>query len=697
MSAAETSPSSDKLQLWRLFILGRTVVTGVFMLVLFSVNAWTVPAMLKPLFMVAGLQFAINAAYFYFWRQRDVNFMGYLCFILEIILITLLILFFGPGGHVFILAYLWPIIMGGWLLGARALLSFTLFSTISYALLFFLSRQGIQFLVGVNVTEITYQAFTLSLPYLAFVALLSWLLTKEAQKREADLRCQYMALQEANALLRSLFRASEEIMGCLHIEELAASAIRQVIEITGQDTVAFYARQSGHLTLVQKSNTHTFWPKTQRTPVMVKRLETFNAESTLPWQATAPSPESPQNAPESAQPVMIQLALRSPRGLEGVLSVLSSSDRALDGGQVHILQILGHQLGIALENVRLFQDLQSERNWLQAILTHMSEAVIVVDEHRILLSNRAAEHMLGLREGQPLPAWFTAALKQNRRAAEGQGFLFLEHNGRAISLSASQLETFEQRSVCTLYVARDITDQVQAERVKSDFVAYTSHELRTPLTTIKMILPLLLMDTPRESKSYEYLKIIETQVERQRRLINNVLDLARLEAGRYALPPEIVDPREVIEAALRVCRPLAEERRIDLSIEQMRLPSSFVSNSGGLEQVLINLLSNAIKFTDPGGRVMVSCTQIDQELVFAVQDTGIGMSEEEQKRIFEKFYTVHNPRKRGEGTGLGLVISKMIVQELGGYIRVTSEVGKGSRFSVHLPLEMPRREPSPAR
>ena len=110
------------------------------------------------------------------------------------------------------------------------------------------------------------------------------------------------------------------------------------------------------------------------------------------------------------------------------------------------------------------------------------------------------------------------------------------------------------------------------------------------------------------------------------------------------------------------------------------------SNVAGLEQVLINLLSNAIKFTDPGGSVTVSCAQGKGGLILAVEDTGIGLSDEEQARIFQKFYTVHNPHKRGEGTGLGLVISRLIVEGLGGSIRVRSEVGQGSCFSVHLPI-----------
>ncbi len=688
MLAAETSTTEDKRQLWRLFIIGRSVVTGVFVLALFGVNHWMVPEMLQPLFMVAALQFAINGVYLYLWQQRDFVFLGYLCFIVEVVLITLLILFFGPGGHVFVLAYLWPIIMGGWLLGPKALLSLTLLSTMAYALLFALIRLDILVLEGVRVTDITYQAFTLSLPYLAFVALSSWLLTKEIQKSEEHLRRQNEALHDANARLRALFKASEDILSSLRLQELVSAALSQVNAITGHETAALYLRRDGHLALVQQTRPADDWPQIQGAPVTVRKLETLDEGESLLWQSptSAHSADLDPHTAERRQPVMTQVVLRSPRGLEGVLSVLSPTDSLLDASQTQALQILGHQLGVALENARLVHDLQRERNRLQSILSQMGEAVVVANEEGVLLCNRAAQHLLGIHQGRPLPGWFVAQIEEVAHPPQEPRLITLDHRSRAMSLSISRLEADEDTPASILYVARDMTEQIQAERMKSDFVAYTSHELRTPLTTIKMVLPLLLMDTPQETSSYEYLKIIEAQVERQRRLVNNILDLARLEAGRYPLPMEPVDPNGVIASVVDVCRPLAEEKGLALSVHPLDAPLTLHSNAAGLEQVLINLLSNACKFTEAGGCVTLSAAQEDDELILSVEDTGIGLSEEEQTRIFVKFYTVHNPYKRGEGTGLGLVISRLIVEGLGGSIRVCSQPGVGSCFAVHLPL-----------
>jgi signal transduction histidine kinase len=235
-----------------------------------------------------------------------------------------------------------------------------------------------------------------------------------------------------------------------------------------------------------------------------------------------------------------------------------------------------------------------------------------------------------------------------------------------------------------LYVARDITREAEIERMKSDFVAYASHELRTPLTTIKTLVRLLLMDAPEDSKRQEYLDIINTQAGRQIRLIENLLNLTRLEAGRYELPREPVDAHHIVRSVVDGCQPLAEEKGLHVKVRDAG-DGRFVSNRGGLEQVLTNLVSNAIKFTEEGGEITVACRTEGNHVAFSVKDSGVGMTEEQMGHIFDKFYTVRHPRKRGEGTGLGLAISDMIVNQLGGSIEVDSEPGVGSCFVVRVP------------
>jgi signal transduction histidine kinase len=368
--------------------------------------------------------------------------------------------------------------------------------------------------------------------------------------------------------------------------------------------------------------------------------------------------------------------------------VSPQTDAEPEPGEAHILQILSHQLGIALANARLFDNLHQERNLLHSILANMLESVLVVeDTGRVLLANTAAARLLRIQDGSLLPAWFSEQIRAAPESApQTELRRTMEVGSKTISVSVVSLANGSNMPASTIYTARDISQEAQVERLKSDFVAYVSHELRTPLTTIKMLLRLLFLDTPKDSKQHEYLSVISTQVDRQTRLVSNLLDFTRLEAGKYELTPEPVDPRNVVQSALSVCRPLAEDKGVMLNVAYGVVPASFTSNTGGLEQVLINLLSNAIKFTDKGGQVVITCGCEEQSLVLTVQDTGIGMTPDQLSHIFHKFYTVQNPRKRGEGTGLGLVISDMIVKELGGHITVNSTVGTGSRFSVWLPL-----------
>lgn len=532
MPTSETSADTDaKLRLWRIFIIGRTIVTGVLLALLYVVNAFYVPRNLVPLFAVVGVQFGFNAIYLLLWRRRDVALLGYSCFAVEIILITLMILNFGVDGYIFVLAYFWPIAMAGRLVGQAALPPLTLLSTILYTTIILLQRQGLVFHGNILLPDGTPQALVLSLPYLVFVSLLLWALTSEVARGEQNIHQRNLELERTNTLL-------------------------------------------------------------------------------------------------------------------------------------------------------------------QNILTHMGEGVILASqEGKVLLSNRAATALLLIREGDLLPEWLAQQLAYPTSTVLSPDVRVVEHEGRAISLSLAAIPTgaLVGNTIC---VARDVTEELRLERTKSEFLAYASHELRTPLTTIKMMVGLLLMDAPADSKSREYLTIIDTQVERQTQMVRNLLDLTRLEAGRYELPSEPVDLSLVIGSMMQAMRPLAEAKGLSLQADCSNLAGfHLISNVSGIEQVLMNLLSNAIKFTERGS-VTITCRRDERNVWIAVQDTGIGMTREQTERIFTKFYTVQNPRKKGEGTGLGLAISQMIARELGGAIEVDSQPGQGSRFTLRLPLERDAARPS---
>jgi signal transduction histidine kinase len=704
--------NDDKLRLWRIFTVGRLVVTGVFLALVTMLAGFPPPASLRSLSLLAEAQFLANAVYFYLWRRRDLALLGYIAFGLEIVLITLLIYFLGPDGFAFVLAYLWPIMMAGWLIGRMAIPVFTSASGIAYAVLVILRQRGTFPVERLATPDGTSLALILSLPYLAFIALLVWLITSEMERGEEHLKHRNTALQSLNTRLRALVSASEELLGCLDMQQLLSSALVQVERVTGHTQSAIQVRRNG-APLLQRERDLPL--AALPAPATAASVTTGPNNAVTLSQELLSAAESARLTLAGTPPphTLTHVALRSPHGLEGTLTIASSAELPLDADQAQPLLILGHQLSIALENARFFDDLQHDRNLLRGILARMGEGVFVVDaQGSVLLANRAAWQLLQVAEGRSLPDDLAAQMASYTAAEQPSRPIPLEVAGRTISISMAELRGVAvgdtpagvaegdtpagvavgdtpagvaEMPTSTIYVARDITPEAQAERMKSDFVSYVSHELRTPLTTIKMLVRLLLMDTPPATKPHEYLTVINTQVERQARLVSNLLDFARLEAGRYELPPEAVEPRKVIQTALSVCRPLAEEKGITIATTCGELSGAFTSNAGGLEQVLINLLSNAVKFTDPGGQITLSCHAEGEEMVFAVQDNGIGMTPEQLGRIFTKFYTVRNPEKRGEGTGLGLVISDMIVKKLGGRITVTSAPHQGSCFTARVP------------
>lgn len=235
----------------------------------------------------------------------------------------------------------------------------------------------------------------------------------------------------------------------------------------------------------------------------------------------------------------------------------------------------------------------------------------------------------------------------------------------------------------------------ELNNLKNDFMATMTHELRTPLNSILGFSDVLAGADNLQEKQIRYLKNIQTSGRDLLTLINDILDLAKIEAGKMDLHIVEFSLGDLAERLTGMMRPLAEKRNIDLSCEiDPRLPL-LVQDAGKLQQILYNLLSNAIKFTPEGGRVQMNANlRDDNQLELVVEDTGVGIPLEDQETIFEKFRqgnTVRGDRqstltREYAGTGLGLSIVKELSKLLGGEVSLHSELGRGSRFTVVLPL-----------
>ena len=237
---------------------------------------------------------------------------------------------------------------------------------------------------------------------------------------------------------------------------------------------------------------------------------------------------------------------------------------------------------------------------------------------------------------------------------------------------------------------RDVTRERELDKMKTEFISVVSHELRTPLTSIKGYTDLLLSGATGETSELqrEFLGIIQSSTTRLTNLINDILDISRIESGKIEIKHEPIDYRKIVADTLRLMRAAADEKHIvmDASLPETMPPVR--GDTDKVTQVLTNLVSNALKYTPPGGwiKVLLEVTG-DASVTTCVADSGIGIAVEDQKRLFQKFFRADNSSTReAGGTGLGLVIAKTIVELLGGAIWVESETGRGSRFYFTLPL-----------
>jgi signal transduction histidine kinase len=229
--------------------------------------------------------------------------------------------------------------------------------------------------------------------------------------------------------------------------------------------------------------------------------------------------------------------------------------------------------------------------------------------------------------------------------------------------------------------------RIEADRMKDEFLALVSHELRTPLTSIVGYLELLGEDEdelPTE-QGRRFLEVIERNAIRLQRLVDDVLFAARAEAGRLALSKRQVDLVEVAQESVATARPRAEENGVELSLDADRLPQ-LAGDPDRLGQALDNLVSNALKFTPPAGRVDVRVRNLGERARIDVSDTGLGMSDEDCERVFDRFFRAAATRDYAPGVGLGLTIVKTIVEGHGGTIAATSSEGVGTTFTIELPL-----------
>jgi len=345
-----------------------------------------------------------------------------------------------------------------------------------------------------------------------------------------------------------------------------------------------------------------------------------------------------------------------------------------------------------------------------AILANLADPVLAVDEYKeLVLANPSAEALFNFRlEGTEKRALADLVRCEElvKLLDETQGRKAARERSREVELTDAEgrhhwynvtARSMESTADVggdttavprgTVAVLRDISSQKEIQKRNAEFVSAVSHEMKTPLSGIKAYVELLADGDAEDEKSRdEFLGVINSQADRLQRLIDNMLNLARIEAGVVKVSKQSQSLNEVLEEAHNVIQHAAANKEIELVRDLSPLYLGVLADRDMLLQCAINLLSNAVKYTPSGRQVTLRSRSLGNEVIFEVEDQGVGLSPEDQQRVFEKFYRVKKDQNMAAGTGLGLPLAKHIVEDIhGGQLTVESQVDVGSKFCVRLP------------
>ncbi|MBN1642734.1 MAG: response regulator [Anaerolineae bacterium] len=393
--------------------------------------------------------------------------------------------------------------------------------------------------------------------------------------------------------------------------------------------------------------------------------------------------------------------------LHGVLVVAGDQPRAFDPEQQRLVTAAAHQIAQAVHNALLYRREQEDRSKTQAMLQSIADGVIVNDmQDRVIAINAAAQEILGERAdavlGQSVWRLFDVFESNGRRAAlsalsqisaaplSAVGSMLettLETEDKVVSARMAPVVSETSQALGVVTALRDITREVEADRAKSEFVSTVSHELRTPLTSIKGYTDLIYVGAVGmiNEQQRRFLAIIRNNSDRLTALINDLLDISRIDSGRVHLQIEPHDPTDIVREVVDSMRDQIHAKGLVLNLDLPEGLPEIMGDRVRLVQVVTNLMNNALKYTDAGW-IGVSLSTLGGAVRLDVADSGIGIARHDQGRIFERFYRADTPVMEGRGgTGLGLSIAKELVELHGGRVWVKSEVGVGSTFTVVLP------------
>lgn len=489
--------------------------------------------------------------------------------------------------------------------------------------------------------------------------------------------------------MEALIKLGRTVNSSLDTDSVLTSVVTAAVELTGAEEgqLLLLDEETSELYMRAGRNFEENFARTFRLPVK----DSIAGQVIHTGQPISFCQDSPSKI-KTAYLVyaLIYVPLRIGERVVGVLGVDNRQNkRPFTQQNELIMSVLADYAVIALENAKAFESTEQERQKLDSTLTNIQDGVILLDpEQNILLINPAARKAFGLGfkdlTGEPvlqalsnnefaviLPSIIDNPLKQHEMMFE-DGRVF---NTQYVPIpEIGAVVTFEE-----------ITHLKMLDRLKSDFIHTISHDLRSPLTAIMGYVELLGRVGPLNEQQQQFVKHVQNSAQNITSLINDLLDLGRIEAGFDTRKDEVAFETILRYTLDNLNQQIIEKgQSLNLSVQD-GLPS-LRGNPIRLRQLVDNLLVNAVKYTPAGGVLTVNLFSEDGQIILEVIDTGLGIPATDQPHIFEKFYRASNTPKNAPGTGLGLAIVKSIVDNHDGRIWLESSVGKGSKFVVVLPV-----------
>jgi two-component system phosphate regulon sensor histidine kinase PhoR len=560
----------------------------------------------------------------------------------------------------------------------------------------------------------TLKNMAIAVPIYFILALCGFFVISKAREQEREKKTLTHLFDEADTKrqeLATLYAVSLKFASTLDEEEMLTILLQNTRQLVASDAIGVALWESAdNLGLKASLGFRS---------VEVEELVALSEENPLYVSASAVLPVILREVREDArfQPFlerigftsMIAVPLYASSSVIGVLCCASRNSGAFDDDTARLLLTLASEAALALEKGYLYRTTLEDKTKIEAIINSLSDGLLVIDQDsRLVLANPTISRLLDLKPGDyeyELPR----LLEHSQYGVEVKDITYTEILERVLSRGENlqldmilgtdpptifqsfwvPLKDSEERSGGAVILLHDVTYYVELDRMKSDFISIVSHELKTPLTSITGFVRLLAAERvgPITEKQRHYLEIVQKQSESLTVLINDLLDLSRIEEGIIDVRHDPVSLAEVIGGVVQQLDTLAQERNVTVSIDVPNDLPTVKGDSDRLAQVFMNLIHNALKFTQAGGNVRVKAGSLGNECLVRVADNGIGISPKDQPKIFNKFYQVDSSSTRQQsGTGLGLSISKQLVAAHGGEIWVNSTLGKGTTFSLTLPF-----------